>query len=168
MNCPRCDRQLIRNHDEAECIVHGLIITPHRAWDDASGGCEADLYLVMAANGRKRNLASHQPLRDDPGRDTKDGCDDHPACLTCPFETCLKEVREMERERAKAERGAEPNRDPQKTGRKDLTDRERRMRDTEIIALYKAGVSQASLARRYAMTPSAVQYIRKREGVATR
>lgn len=32
-NCPRCDRPLIRNHDEASCLVHGLMVDPGRAHD---------------------------------------------------------------------------------------------------------------------------------------
>lgn len=32
-NCPRCNRPLIRNHDEASCLIHGLMIDPGRAHD---------------------------------------------------------------------------------------------------------------------------------------
>lgn len=34
--CPRCLAVLVRNHDEAVCLIHGTVATPRRAWDAAS------------------------------------------------------------------------------------------------------------------------------------
>ena len=35
--CPRCNGELVRNHDELLCLVHGTVQTPSRAWDVPSG-----------------------------------------------------------------------------------------------------------------------------------
>jgi hypothetical protein len=40
--CPRCHGELIRNHDELLCMVHGTVHTPSRAWDVPSDGFDAD------------------------------------------------------------------------------------------------------------------------------
>ena len=34
VKCPRCDRPLVRNHDELICLTHGQAYEPVRAWEN--------------------------------------------------------------------------------------------------------------------------------------
>lgn len=55
--CPRCGGTLIRNHDERECLVHGTVYTPNRAWDQSDFG----IAPVDVLDGRtRRRGASHK------------------------------------------------------------------------------------------------------------
>lgn len=55
--CPRCGGALIRNHDERECLIHGTVYTPNRAWDQSDMG----IAPVDLLDGRtRRRGASHK------------------------------------------------------------------------------------------------------------
>ncbi len=36
VKCPRCDRPLVRNHDELICLTHGQAYEPVRAWESVA------------------------------------------------------------------------------------------------------------------------------------
>lgn len=48
--CVRCGGPLIRNHDELECLVHGLQWSPRRAYDP-SGSVDAADRAELKARG---------------------------------------------------------------------------------------------------------------------
>lgn len=53
--CPRCENPLVRNHDVLECLVHGTIEEPVRAWDLPS---VADVELEVG-RARRRGASHH-------------------------------------------------------------------------------------------------------------
>lgn len=59
--CPRCGRPLIRNWDERECLTHGLVHTPVRAWDAAQSAREDFLYQGGAGAWHRRRSDSRIP-----------------------------------------------------------------------------------------------------------
>jgi hypothetical protein len=50
VTCPRdgCRAAVIRNHDEAECLIHGHITSPVRAGDYTGDWCLADMQIHRA------------------------------------------------------------------------------------------------------------------------
>lgn len=62
--CPRCGRELVVNHDETLCLVHGLVYTPKRAYDasqDQREDFEAPLKQPRLYRRRDEHRGSRTP-----------------------------------------------------------------------------------------------------------